>query len=666
MCALLGVIAVATDAAGTPREEIFAAVNGELTDDMKECVQSLRANIFSTCGDQFAFKDGEELASFDDIVHDPMWVIVTRAMWELVTLHPTEYLDGRAVWLLAKFLGLHGFRIVKHEDGHLVPCDAGGASSSDECPMMLHDGYGHFKALIPLRRMPLEFKMDEEYHLLLEEGFVNGTDEEEAVPGTLDSETSDGTDEVPESAVVVDVAGTEASDGRSMPSAESSDSGGGDSALGARGAFGKDAEGEEVKAASRESSKRSHPYTDDEYWDDDANYYSGCTVVGEDGWTLVGKEGRRMGLEKSMVFDEASGLYDLISPNKCQLLFLDHDNKTDENEAAEVDEAMDEVGEDEAAEEVDEDEDEEAEAEAGEEVQQTVVVHEGTTISPWMLAFFLPLLLVVGVALFLVFQAAVTSTTVLLRIGEAFASSVSNNGSNSANNNKCSSRRQRAARRRNTGRAGIGRILNCRFAGGRRFRPAGTRRNGRGFWARGNEISDLEDSGYAPSEADDTDRDIDEDTASDECSSTGGQTRCEGCEEDFYCKLVECPTCNAQYCQDCENDLSSDKERTCSRCQGADDDGIGDFSSGGVTDGPDKYTDTDSGSVSGNSKRRRRPVGKKHNCIPRTSSPRESLMVPKDDQQAELMLSLYRKAHEMNANLHPPRPHGSSKLLGQG
>ena len=102
-------------------------------------------------------------------------------------------------------------------------------------------------------------------------------------------------------------------------------------------------------------------------------------------------------------------MYDLTSPNKCQPLFLDHDDETDENEAAEVDEAVDEVGEDEAAEEVDEDE--EAEAEAGEEVQQTIVVHEGTTISPWMLAFFLPLLLAVGAALFLVFQAAVTSAT---------------------------------------------------------------------------------------------------------------------------------------------------------------------------------------------------------------------------------------------------------------
>ncbi|CAM9632969.1 unnamed protein product [Ectocarpus sp. 13 AM-2016] len=153
LCALLSVIALVMYTEGTPCEEILAAVSGELTDDMKEFVQSLRANIVSTCGDQFAFEDGEELASFNDIVHNPMWVIVTRAMWELVTLHPTGYLDGRGVWLLAKFLGLLGLRIVKHEDGHLVPCDAGGPISSEECPMLLHEGNGHFKALVPLRGM---------------------------------------------------------------------------------------------------------------------------------------------------------------------------------------------------------------------------------------------------------------------------------------------------------------------------------------------------------------------------------------------------------------------------------------------------------------------------------------------------------------------------------
>ncbi|CAB1104826.1 unnamed protein product [Ectocarpus sp. CCAP 1310/34] len=319
--------------------------------------------------------------------------------------------------------------------------------------------------------------------------------------------------------------------------------------------------------------------------------FSGCTIVGEDGWTLVGKEGRRMGLETSLAFDEP--------------LFLDHDDETDENEAAEVDEAVDKVGEDEAAEEVDEDE--EAEAEAGEELQQTIVVHEGTTISPWMLAFFLPLLLAVGAALFLVFQAAMTFTTVLLRIGEAFASG-----------------------RLKRDRRPAGGV----FAPGWAPDPAPTAHNdsareseedgedGEDFGDAADDAASLdgvsdgeEGLRVAPSEAGDTDGDIDDDTTSDKCSSTGGETRREGCEEDFYCELVECPTCNAQYCQDCENDLSSDKERLW------------------------------------NSKRRRRSAGKKHNRIPTTSSPRESLMVPKDDQQAERILILYRKAREMERKL---------------
>lgn len=90
--------------------------------------------------------------------------------------------------------------------------------------------------------------------------------------------------------------------------------------------------------------------------------------------------------------------------------------------------------------------------------------------------------------------------------------------------------------------------------------PRGAGGGAGGVASAGDENSDLEDSGYAPSEAGDTDGDTDDDTTNDECSSTGGETRCEGCEEDFYCELVECPTCNSQYCQDCENDLSSDKE----------------------------------------------------------------------------------------------------------
>jgi hypothetical protein len=187
-------------------------------------------------------------------------------------------------------------------------------------------------------------------------------------------------------------------------------------------------------------------------------------------------------------------LYDLASPNKCQPLFLEHDDEADEEEAVEVDEVEDDVDGDEVVCQVVEDEEvaeeEETETDHGEEVLQTVVGYEGTTISPWMLVFFLPLVFVVGTALFPVFQAATTFTTVFLRIGETFAPSGNNsgdspnNGSDSTNSNS-SSRRRRAARRRKTGRTRIGRILKCRFAGGRRFRPARSRRSRGDCWARG-------------------------------------------------------------------------------------------------------------------------------------------------------------------------------------
>ena len=168
-------------------------------------------------------------------------------------------------------------------------------------------------------------------------------------------------------------------------------------------------------------------------------------------------------------------MYDLASSNKCQPLSLNHDDEADENEAVEVDEIEDEVDGDEVVWEVDEDEETEAacgeevaeeeqtETDPGEGVQQTVVVHEATTMSPWMLAVLLPLLFVVGTALFPVFRAAVTSTIVVIRIGEAFAPSSNNssespnNGSDSASSN-ISSRRRHAARRRKTGRTRIGRI----------------------------------------------------------------------------------------------------------------------------------------------------------------------------------------------------------------
>ena len=73
-----------------------------------------------------------------------------------------------------------------------------------------------------------------------------------------------------------------------------------------------------------------------------------------------------------------------------------------------------------------------------------------------------------------------------IRAGQQKGSESTNNNSRDAANKNSSSRwRRRAARPRKTGRTRIGRILKCRFAGGRRFRPTRSRSIGRGFWARG-------------------------------------------------------------------------------------------------------------------------------------------------------------------------------------
>ena len=108
-------------------------------------------------------------------------------------------------------------------------------------------------------------------------------------------------------------------------------------------------------------------------------------------------------------------------------MFLNRDDETNEDEAEkeEVEEVAEEVDEDEAAarENVDEEETAVEEVEdANAEGQQTIVVHEGSTISPWVLALFLPLLLPSGAVLFPVLQAAVTTTTFLILVATRLVS----------------------------------------------------------------------------------------------------------------------------------------------------------------------------------------------------------------------------------------------------
>lgn len=157
MCGLLVVIALWMISTGIPYAVAFAAVNGELTDEMQEFVQYLRGIIVDMSDGRLQLKEGEESASFEDVVDNPGHKIETKGMWEKVTLASYGYLGGFAMELVAEFFRLDGFRIVRAgEDGLVVPCDCKGeALSENDVRLVLFDGCGHFKALVPMEAMSL-------------------------------------------------------------------------------------------------------------------------------------------------------------------------------------------------------------------------------------------------------------------------------------------------------------------------------------------------------------------------------------------------------------------------------------------------------------------------------------------------------------------------------
>ncbi|CAM9581910.1 unnamed protein product [Pylaiella littoralis] len=69
----------------------------------------------------------------------------------MVTLDPHGYVGQDQMNLLAEYFGLDGFRIVMARgDGTLMPCDGKGPLLGErDVNLVLYDGYGHFKALVP-------------------------------------------------------------------------------------------------------------------------------------------------------------------------------------------------------------------------------------------------------------------------------------------------------------------------------------------------------------------------------------------------------------------------------------------------------------------------------------------------------------------------------------
>lgn len=130
--------------AGMSYAMFFLAVNGELTDEMKEIVQYLRGIIVDMSDGRLQLEDGEESVLFNDVVNNSDHEIETKGMWRNVMLAPDGYLDKVAMMLLAEHFGLDGFRIVRaRKDGLVEPCDFEGKGLSEtDLHLVLYDGYG--------------------------------------------------------------------------------------------------------------------------------------------------------------------------------------------------------------------------------------------------------------------------------------------------------------------------------------------------------------------------------------------------------------------------------------------------------------------------------------------------------------------------------------------
>ena len=247
---------------------------------MKKYVQTLRDQVVEMSRNFFDFADGEEFADFDDVVDNPMWAIMRRGMWERVMLCSYGQFDGKAILLMGKVLPLEGLRIAKHANGILAPGDAQGPLPSEHCPMVLHDGYRHFKALLPFCEISeSEASGGTDGEL---EARVAPTRRKEAMPETTESESTGSADEEPAALCVV-------VEEEAMPEiTELGDTGGTEKAI-------------PLSPRSSEASgtpRRYHDWSDDEVWYfDDQNYLDQIDVESEAsdddlGWSVVGKKRR--------------------------------------------------------------------------------------------------------------------------------------------------------------------------------------------------------------------------------------------------------------------------------------------------------------------------------------------------------------------------------------
>ncbi|CAM9708679.1 unnamed protein product [Ectocarpus sp. 8 AP-2014] len=110
---------------GTPYAEVFSVVRGEhgnITDELKGTIQSLRETIADAPDDRLPFNDGEAPAPLDEVMNTPNHEkIDEQDVVKKVVRRPDGFVDKVAMQLMAEHLGLDGLRIVRLVDGLLVP-----------------------------------------------------------------------------------------------------------------------------------------------------------------------------------------------------------------------------------------------------------------------------------------------------------------------------------------------------------------------------------------------------------------------------------------------------------------------------------------------------------------------------------------------------------------
>ena len=155
-CSMLTVLALNMLAKGAPCEEVSSLVCpkvGDISVELKDEVQGVRNAIAQVPDDDLPLTDGEETQPLEYVLHNASHLIKTRGMFRAVARSEGGYLGPLAMRLAARHLKMNGIRVMVLTDGVLSPVDDQHDLADTDVNFALYDGWGHFKALVELKRV---------------------------------------------------------------------------------------------------------------------------------------------------------------------------------------------------------------------------------------------------------------------------------------------------------------------------------------------------------------------------------------------------------------------------------------------------------------------------------------------------------------------------------